>query len=252
MFRRAELHALFWREVARPEAGLFEAAPDGGTAGGGGGGGLGLLPRADASEEAMVGVGLMACKGVVDDHPIAAHLAPFVFEYLVHGPPLRDLRPSSQLSPALCRPASAPMQARRRPRCAASPPRSTRCAGTTGRSPRSGRRCLATATAHPHHLHHDLRRHLHHHPHPHPHHPPHHDLHCPLHRHLRHHLPQALLHLDCGALAALQLTRENFDAAGDPADAERPVSAINLRPTLLGGCARRLCGARQASATRGT
>ena len=102
-----ELHALFWREAAQPEACLFECGDggggdeDGGSGGGGNGGsggsenGGGVLPRADASEEAMVGVGLMACKGVVDDHPVGAPLAPFVFEYLVHGddaPALKDVR----------------------------------------------------------------------------------------------------------------------------------------------------------------
>jgi hypothetical protein len=87
-----ELHALFWREAAQPEASLFECGDGGGGDGNGGSGGRGsggsggsesgggVLPRADASEEAMVGVGLMACKGVVDDHPVGAPLAPFVFE----------------------------------------------------------------------------------------------------------------------------------------------------------------------------
>ena len=90
-----ELHALFWREAAQPEALLFEGGDGGGGSDGGGGGGGGVLPHADANEEAMVGVGLMACKGVIADHPVGALLTPFVFEYLVHGdaaPALRDVR----------------------------------------------------------------------------------------------------------------------------------------------------------------
>jgi hypothetical protein len=58
----AEMFSLFWKEVVRPEAGLFEPAADGGT----------VLPRADAPAESLRAVGVVMVKCILDDHPIGA------------------------------------------------------------------------------------------------------------------------------------------------------------------------------------
>ena len=70
----AEMFSSFFREVLKPEAGLFEPAPD---AEGGG-----LLPRSDAPEEDMEAVGRVIVKALIDDHPLGHGLAPVALEFL--------------------------------------------------------------------------------------------------------------------------------------------------------------------------
>ena len=70
----AEMFSSFFREMLRPEAGLFEPAAD---AEGGG-----LLPRSDAPEEDMETVGRVIVKALIDDHPLGHGLAPVALEFL--------------------------------------------------------------------------------------------------------------------------------------------------------------------------
>ena len=55
--------SLFWREVVRPEAGLFEAVADGGM----------VLPRVDAPLESLRALGLVMVKCALDQHPVRSH-----------------------------------------------------------------------------------------------------------------------------------------------------------------------------------
>ena len=73
----AEMHSSFWREVLRPELGLFERAAD--SEGGA------LLPAASAAHEDLVAVGRVLCKSLVDDHPTGGGLARFAFDFLVEA-----------------------------------------------------------------------------------------------------------------------------------------------------------------------
>ena len=68
----AEMHASFWREVVRPEHGLFRQLPEGGS----------HLLQADADPERLKAVGRMLLKSVLDDHPFGQGIGRFVFEYL--------------------------------------------------------------------------------------------------------------------------------------------------------------------------
>ena len=70
----AEMFSSFFREMLKPEAGLFEPAAD---AEGGG-----LLPRSDAPEEDMEAVGRVIVKALIDDHPLGHGLAPVALEFL--------------------------------------------------------------------------------------------------------------------------------------------------------------------------
>ena len=65
-------YSAFWREVALPEHGYFESASCGVT----------VLPCSDADGEALVAIGLVMAKCVLDEHPIGGGLCSAVFDYL--------------------------------------------------------------------------------------------------------------------------------------------------------------------------
>ena len=68
----ADLHSSFWREVLRPEHGLFEQLAEGGA----------YLPRADGNPLKLANVGRFLLKSVLDDHPTGCGLSAFLLEYL--------------------------------------------------------------------------------------------------------------------------------------------------------------------------
>ena len=68
----ADMHASFWRDVLRPEHGLFRQLSEGGA----------HLLRPDADPERLTAVGRMLLKSVLDDHPLGHGIGRFTFEYL--------------------------------------------------------------------------------------------------------------------------------------------------------------------------
>ena len=68
----ADMHSCFWREVLKPEHGLFEQLEGAGA----------CLPRTDADPDALMCVGRFLLKSVLDDHPTGPALSAFILEYL--------------------------------------------------------------------------------------------------------------------------------------------------------------------------
>jgi len=68
------MYRSFWREVLKPEAGLFATRDR-------------ALPRPDANEDRLKLVGLVLCKSILAEQPIGPGLCRFVYEFLIedHG-----------------------------------------------------------------------------------------------------------------------------------------------------------------------
>ena len=80
----ADLHSSFWREVLKPEHGLFEQLADGGA----------YLPCADADVSQLTCVGRFLLKSIIDAHPTGPGLSSFVIEFICNAYQARTFRDS--------------------------------------------------------------------------------------------------------------------------------------------------------------
>ena len=86
----ADMHSSFWREVLKPEHGLFEQLAEGGA----------HLPKADADPEQLALVGRFLLKSIIDDHPTGPGVSTFLLEFLSGAHEtraFRDTHPSYSL-----------------------------------------------------------------------------------------------------------------------------------------------------------